>query len=361
MRPRLPFRCVEPTFFSGLLDDPVLYLFIRPLGKGFLFDCGQIHHLAKRVLKSVDALFISHAHMDHFMGIDTFIRNNHVSPRTIDIFGPPGIAGKTAFKLAGYDWNLSEPYWCSLRVHEVCPDRTATYFLPGAEGFPCRLTGEEPRPDRIIYGNDFVKVEAELCEHKIPSLIFRITERPSFGVDETKLQQAGLVRGNWLRSLKKRFYGGMPDREPLTVLRRRDEKIGEEVVGDARVLYENIRREEAPAGIGYLTDIGFNDENLAKVLPLMQGVALLVSECSFLAQDREKARVSRHLCTTDLNYIMDKLRPPFVLPMHLSKSYSDRSRLVYEELEPPPGVTLLRLPDHVAPRPLLAAEVPHLM
>src|SRR5512144_607024 len=147
MRPRSPFRYLKPTFFSGLLDDPVLYLFLRPSGRGLLFDCGQIHHLAKRVLKSVDALFISHAHMDHFMGIDTFIRNNHVSPRTIDLYGPPGIAGKTARKLAGYDWNLCEPGWCALRVHEVFPDRTATFFLPGADGFPCRLIDEFPRRD----------------------------------------------------------------------------------------------------------------------------------------------------------------------------------------------------------------------
>ena len=74
---RFPFRYLLPTFFSGLLDDPVLYLQFRPTGKALLLDCGQVQHLAKRVLRSVTALFISHAHMDHFMGLDTFIRNNH--------------------------------------------------------------------------------------------------------------------------------------------------------------------------------------------------------------------------------------------------------------------------------------------
>jgi ribonuclease BN (tRNA processing enzyme) len=109
MNQRLPFRFIEPTFFAGLLDDPLLLLNARPLGKSLLFDCGQLHHLAKRVLKSINAIFISHCHMDHFMGIDTFIRHNHVSPKTIDIFGPPGIAAKMASKLASYDWNLTEP------------------------------------------------------------------------------------------------------------------------------------------------------------------------------------------------------------------------------------------------------------
>ena len=123
MNQRPPFRFIEPTFFAGLLDDPLLLLHARPLGKSLLFDCGQLHHLAKRVLKSISAIFISHGHMDHFMGVDTFIRHNHVSPKTIDIFGPPGIAAKMASKLASYDWNLTEPCWCTFRVNEVAADR----------------------------------------------------------------------------------------------------------------------------------------------------------------------------------------------------------------------------------------------
>jgi ribonuclease Z len=358
MTRRFPFRYLEPTFFSGLLDDPVLYLHVRRSGKALLIDCGQIHHLAKRVLRSVDALFVSHAHMDHFMGIDTFIRNNHVSPGTIDIYGPPGIAGKTAGKLAGYDWNLTEPSWCTLRVHEVFPDRTATFLLPGAEGFPCRFAGEQPRRDRTIHRNDYVMVEADSCDHKITSLIYRVTEHPSFSVDERKLEQAGLVRGDWLKVLQKRFRAGLSVLEPLKILCRQGEAVVEQEVADLRALYEAIRSDKPPAAAGYVTDIGFSEENLAKVLSLMDGVTLLVCECSFLSTERDKARVSRHLCTDDLNDLMDRLRPPFVLPMHLSKSYLGQSRLLYQELEAPPGVTILRLPEHLAPRPLLASDVP---
>lgn len=358
MSRRFPFRYIEPTFFSGLLDDPVLYLHLRPSGRALLIDCGQIHHLAKRVLRSVDALFVSHAHMDHFMGFDTFVRNNHVSPRTFDIYGPPGIAGKAAGKLAGYDWNLTEPSWCTLRIHEVFTDRTATFLLRGAEGFLIRHVGEEPRRDRTIYRNSYATVEADLCDHKIPSLIYRVTEEPSFRVDEGKLEQAGLVRGDWLSALKKRFHGGFSDTEPLMALHRRGETVEEQVVKDASALYAAIRSDAPPAAVGYVTDIGASRENLDKVFSLMEGVSLLICECSFLAESSDKARISRHLCTDDLNSIMDRLRPPFILPMHLSKSYTGRSTLLYQELAPPQGVTILRLPEHVAPRPLLTSDVP---
>jgi ribonuclease Z len=53
---------------------------------------------------------------------------------------------------------------------------------------------------------------------------------------------------------------------------------------------------------------------------------------------------------------VDRLRPPFFLPMHLSKSYIHHCQRIYDELEIPSGVTLLRLPKYRTPRPLLTHE-----
>ncbi|MGD0844003.1 MAG: MBL fold metallo-hydrolase [Geobacteraceae bacterium] len=357
---RSPFRFLRPTFFAGLLEDPLLLVRVRPLKESCLFDCGQIHHLAKRVVKSVSALFITHAHMDHFMGFDLFVRHNHVSPRTFDIFGPPGIANKVANKLAGYDWNLTGPDWCTFRVHEIHPGKTRTFLFPGADGFPCRPLAETPRSGTEIYRNPYLEVKAELCDHRIPALIFRATECPSFLLDETRMERLGLIRGKWLRRLKKCFYGGFASQGPLPVPYRRGDKVVEEPVADYRALYDAICREEAPAGIGYLTDIGATPENMEKVAAFMQGVTLLVCECTFLAEEQDKARVSFHLSTSDLNRLVEKIRPRFVLPMHFSKSYDGKSRLLYDQLEMPSGVTLLHLPEHLTPRPLLAGEAPRL-
>jgi len=357
MTPRLPFRYLEPTFFAGQLDDPVLLVRVRPQGRNLLVDCGQIHHLAKRVLKGVEAIFVSHAHMDHFMGIDTFIRHNHVSPRTFDIFGPPGLAGRMTHKLAGYDWNLTEDYWCNFRVHEIHPAHTESWELSGANGFPCRFIGRTVRADRIIYLGDYLRVEAELCDHKIPTLAFRLTEREAFAVDAGKLRQAGLVPGPWLRELKRRFCRNELAGGPLRILRQSDSGAREETIADPAALFAEIRRPIEPASIGYLTDVGFTPENRQKVHSLLQGVTLLVCECSYLAADCDKARISFHLCSTDVNELARELQPACLLPMHLSKSYVGRGAQLYDELDLPAGVTLVRLPEHLTPRPLLPAEI----
>ena len=351
------FRSLEPTFCSGLLDDPVLYLHVRPQGRALLFDCGQIHHLAKRVMKSVDAVFITHCHMDHFMGIDTLIRHNHVSPRTIEIFGPAGICARVTAKFSGYDWNLAEPYWCTFRVHEVRADRIASWDIPGRTGFVPSFSGEVARTDRVIYHNEFLRVEADICDHKLPALIFRVNERVPFAVDEELLAAAGLAKGDWLRALKRwRFTGDLGD-VPVVLPYRCGDVIEERPLDDPAALYDAIGLDLEPASIGYITDVAFSPENVEKIAALMAGVSLFVCESSFLAADLDKARESCHLCTTDLNRLLHLIRPAFCLPIHLSKSYIGRSQSVYDELEMPAGTTLIRLPERLTPRPFLPTEL----
>ncbi|WP_221250131.1 ribonuclease Z [Desulfuromonas versatilis] len=358
MNLRLPFRFIEPTFYSGLLDDPILYLRVRPLGRALLVDCGQIHHLAKRVLKSLDAVFVSHGHMDHFMGIETLTRNMHVAPRTVELFGPPGIAEKLAHKLQGYDWNLTEEFWGVYRVHEVAEERLVTSVLRGPEGFPLRREAVRERSDRVVYRNRFLRVEAELCDHKIPVMILRITERDAFQVDPEKLAALDLVAGGWLRELNRRFYREGLASGPLRVSRRREGRVVEETLADPAALYRQIRGEQPAASIGYVTDVGFSEENRRKIVSLLRGVTLLIGECAYLAEEMERARRSCHLCTSDVNRLLEELRPGWFLPMHLSKNHRGCSERLYAELQMPPGTTLLRIPEHIPARPLIPREVP---
>lgn len=354
------FRYLEATFCAGLLDDPVLLLRIRPLGRNLLFDCGQIQHLAKRVLKQTQAIFISHAHMDHFMGIDTFIRNVLVSPRTFEVFGPPGLAVKLHHKLAGYDWNLAERFWCSLQVREVHAEAIVSWLLPGPQGFPFLREGEQRRDGSVVYRNDYMQVEAVLCDHRIPVVAYCCRERPVYSIDRKRMQLAGLVAGPWLEELKRRFYNGFVDHAPLKLLRSTREGIVPGTAPDAAGLYRTIARSASTASIGYVTDVGYSPENLDQLTPLLSGVSVLIAECAFLSEDIAKARRSYHLCTNDLNRLLDRLRPTYFLPMHLSKTYNGRCQQLYQELEMPPNVSLLKLPDHLLPRPLLPCDIPRL-
>jgi len=355
---RLPLRYCEPAFFGGLLDDPVLFLRIRPLRRALLFDCGQIAHLAKRVVKPIAAVFITHAHMDHIMGLPTLVRHHHASPRPLDVFGPQGIADRVEHLLGGFDWNLTEPTWFTLRVHEVLPDRIRHYHFPGPEGFPRRYDGEEPRNGPIIWSCRYLDVSAEILDHKLPVLAFRVDERPPFAIDPHKVATAGLKPGDWLKDLKAHVWAGQDG--DVTVTRQSGDGVREEVIRNPAELYAAIGVSDcAIASIGYVTDVGWNRDNVARIEAFLGGLTLLCSECTFLAADADKARASCHLTTTDLNVLTARLTPRWLLPMHLSKSYLRRTVDLYAELLPPEGTAVLRLPGHLVPRPLGVEDVAH--
>ncbi|SHI43425.1 ribonuclease Z [Malonomonas rubra DSM 5091] len=357
MKPSFPFRNLVPTFFSGLLDDPILLLRIRPTGHHLMFDCGQVHHLAKRTFTHLDAIFISHAHMDHWMGIDSVVRQLIAADKTVDIYGPPGIADKFEHRLRGYDWNLAEDYWSSFRVHEIYPQRLDRTLFSGPDSFDRIPLDPSTREGEVVYGNKYLEVCADSCDHRVESVIYRINERPVYLIDDTKLDELKLKPGAWLGKLKSCFLHqrDFPAELKLTQIDGEDER--EIVVSDVPGLVRKLSKPQTSHSIGYISDTGFTPENKEKILRLMQDVDLLICECTFLREAKDRARTSWHLCTDDVNELLAALQPAYFLPMHLSRSYSRRSEELYRELKPPERTCLLKLPLQLTPRPLLANEI----
>lgn len=349
------FRYLEPTCFSGLIDDPCLIIRDRPIHQSIMLDCGSLSHVAKREMKPVRAIFVSHAHMDHFMGFDMFLRQVHAAPRTIELFGPAGFADRVEARLDGYDWNLAEPYWCTLIVHEVHQFNILSFRFSGPEAFARSSMGASPRRD-VIYRLNHIEVAAELLDHGIPVLAFRVNERKIFSVDSRKIDALGVAPGEWLCELKRRFFADWNEAGPITVQRENGSSEAEEMGWDARTLYDEIRGEYASSSIGYLTDIGFDRGNREIAERFLSGVTLLVGECAFLRGEQHKARASRHLCSVDVNSLLARIRPEYFLPVHLSKTYLGRSDELYNELTVPPGTELWRLPEHLPPRPICSSE-----
>jgi len=48
--------------------DPGVYVECRYRHESLLFDLGDVHRLPPRKLLKVDYIFVSHTHMDHFIG-----------------------------------------------------------------------------------------------------------------------------------------------------------------------------------------------------------------------------------------------------------------------------------------------------
>ena len=84
----------HPRMVNGPFDDPVLYLPFSYHKQAMLFDLGNLSGLSPGDLLKTSQVFVSHTHMDHFIGFDQLLRLLLGRNKSIHLFGPKGLFGK---------------------------------------------------------------------------------------------------------------------------------------------------------------------------------------------------------------------------------------------------------------------------
>ena len=82
MRPLL-----HPTMVNGRTGDPALYIETLFESRAILFDLGDITSLSARKIQRLERVFISHAHIDHFIGFDRLLRVLVGRDKKISLYG----------------------------------------------------------------------------------------------------------------------------------------------------------------------------------------------------------------------------------------------------------------------------------
>src|SRR5207244_2030381 len=95
-------------------------------------DLGRIDRTPAPVLLPIEAVFVSHTHMDHFMGFDQLLRIFLARDTTLRLYGPAGLADCVEGKLAGYTWNLTDEYAFTIEVTDI-GERQMTGWLARRE------------------------------------------------------------------------------------------------------------------------------------------------------------------------------------------------------------------------------------
>ena len=114
---------MNPSFSSYLVNDVFgdagVYIEVRWSKRALLFDLGHNDGLGPTRLLRANDKFISHTHVDHFIGFDAVLRVALGRGKTVRLFGPPGLINNVQGKLQGYTWNLVDGYPLTLDVHHV--------------------------------------------------------------------------------------------------------------------------------------------------------------------------------------------------------------------------------------------------
>src|SRR5262245_40795165 len=206
----------RPRLLNGQTGDPALLVTLRWQGRALLVDLGRIDRTPAAVLLPIEAVFVSHAHMDHFMGFDQLLRLFLARDATLRLFGPEGIADHVAGKLAGYTWNLTDEYAFTIEVTEIGHALRTSRFA-ARRRFAREPVGD-PKPfTGVVLRDPVFTCEASPLDHRIVSMANAVTERTHLNVRPDALAAAGLAPGPWLNVLKQAVRAGAGPDTPIEV------------------------------------------------------------------------------------------------------------------------------------------------
>lgn len=326
---------MNPAFSARLVNgpfgDPGLYIHLRLEGRALLFDLGHNDSLPAADLFRVSHVFVSHCHMDHFIGFDHVLRLFLARDKILYLFGPPGIRECVEGKLRGYTWNLVDNYEFAIEVAEVAPDHIQRTLFPAATGFKPKTLATEPFTGTLLDEPTF-RVRTAHLDHRIHSLGFALEEKTHLNVDATVLERMHLKGGPWLSQVKHALQRKDPDETRITAhWREKGQDVSHTLsLGDVRgALVKETRGQK----IAYVVDTIFTPENAARIAVLAQGADLFFCESPFLNEDEDQATRRHHLTARQAGLLGRMARAEKLAVFHFSPRYSGQADRLYREAQ----------------------------
>jgi len=245
-------------------------------GSRVLVDCGE--GTQRQFLRSglglidLDAILLTHLHGDHYLGLPGLLKTYALRGRTepLAIVGPPGLAA-----LLG-----------------------ALQAVVGRLPFP--LDVEEAQPG-LVLALDGASWEAFPTRHSVRSLGFALIEDPRPGMFDVAAARAlGVSAGP--------LFGRLQHGETIRV-------------GDAEVRPEQVL---GPPRAGRSVVITGDTEPCEATIVAATGAELLVHEATFLDDERERARETRHSTAREAADVARSAGVQLLALTHLSSRFLPR-------------------------------------
>ncbi len=320
-----------PQLINGPFDDPGLFVPLAFRKRALIFDLGDLGGLTSGDLIKTTHVFVSHTHMDHFIGFDRLLRLLLGRDKRLHMFGPPGFLIQVAAKLRAYTWNLVQNYDECLEIiaTEVDADSCTTQNFACRDGFapsPARTTGTQ---NGLIHREALLQVRTVRLDHRIPCLAFALGEPIHINILPAALKEMGLATGPWVGRFKEALMRGDDPRTPITVEPSDTRQSNRALpIGD---LADKIARTAPGQKIAYVADAGYHPDNAAKIVDLARDADHLFIEAAFLHRHREIARAKHHLTAHQAGIIARSARVRRMTTFHYSPRYSGEGHLLEEE------------------------------
>ena len=98
------------SLINGRFGDPALFVGALFERRAIQFDLGDITALPARNIRRIEHIFVSHAHIDHFIGFDLLLRVLVGREKTVKLYGPTGFIDRVGHKLQAYNGTSSTAF-----------------------------------------------------------------------------------------------------------------------------------------------------------------------------------------------------------------------------------------------------------
>jgi ribonuclease Z len=331
MKPSFHPRLINDTF-----SDPGLFIPFLFQRRALLFDLGDLSRLSARDLLKVSHIFVTHTHMDHFIGFDQILRLLIGRDKEVHLFGPSGFIEKVEAKLGAYTWNLIEDYenTLSIKVTEIRGQEAFVQEYSSRKRFLAAGTARQfPFKGSLLAEKSF-SIDAAILDHKIDCLGFSLKENFSINIIKEGLRELGLPVGPWLREFKDALYEGRDGSEKFRVECQEGDRGGKGKEFTIAELREKIARFSPGQKVTYLVDMIGSPGNMEKAIELASSSHYLFIEAPFLHRDRDIARRKYHLTAREAGLIAAKAGVKELIVFHFSPRYFGREQeLINEAME----------------------------
>lgn len=280
-------------------------LFVRREGDSFLFDCGE--GTQRQMIRfgtgfSLKAVFFTHFHADHYLGIIGFLRTLSMLGRTepLVLYGPHPAATLL-------------PQAIRLGVDDIA--------------LPVEVV--EIHGDSVIEGDGY-RVEAFTTDHRVRSVGYALVEEPRPGRFDVEAARAlGVPAGPLFGRLQRGEAVTLPDGREV----RPDQVLG-------------------PARQGRRVVISGDTRPCAATARAAQGADLLIHEATFGEAEQERALETKHSTAREAALVAAEAGARRLVLTHLSSRYDREPETLLRQASEAFGSCEVAEDGHVIELPL---------
>ena len=312
----------EIRLVNGSTGDPVLFIDYPGRDDAILFDAGENSRLDTKSLADLGAVFITHHHVDHFIGLDRIVRANLDHDKTLHLFGPVGTIAKVYNRIKSYEYPFFPFQKLVILVREVEPGLIRTAALECSKRFPEPEPVETAWTGPILFQGQGLHVEAAFADHSVPCLSFALVEEPGYHPDPAKLASGGLRPGPWVGQVLARLRAGEAEDGLMTV------SGGRFTLGD---LARDYFARSPGIRVAYITDTAWSEASRPGLLKLAHRAWRLYCDSFYSKTHQAQAEKHRHMTATQAAMLAVEAKVESLVLIHFAGRYEGRYELLIEE------------------------------